>query len=70
MTNEHRPYADEGELTASLNAIRSQMDRIEAQTSKTNGRVTRLEAWRYAVMAVVGLLVLEVGWLIAAGVIK
>lgn len=78
---EHRPYADEGELRATLDALRNQIaasderhtadhNRIETQVLKTNGRVTRLEMWKYAVMAVVSLLVLEVGWLISLGVIK
>lgn len=75
MTN-RRPFADEGEVIASLNAIRSQIAesdrrhtedhaRIEAQTTKTNGRVNRLEQWRYAAMAVISLLILEAGWAIA-----
>lgn len=51
---DHRRFADEGEMIATLNALRDQvaasdrrntegMARIEAQTSKTNGRVTKLE---------------------------
>jgi hypothetical protein len=59
--NEHRPFADEGEVIATVNALRNQitsinehiadnrantkeqLDRIESQTAKTNGRVTKLE---------------------------
>ena len=53
----HRPFADEGELRASLEAIRIQMasnrleyierlERIESQVRYTNGRVRGLEMWR------------------------
>lgn len=41
-----RPYADEGEVIATFNAVRSQLDRIEEQVKRTNGRVSALEKWR------------------------
>lgn len=41
-----RPYADEGEVIATFDAIRKQLDRIEEQVVKTNGRVRSLELWR------------------------
>lgn len=41
-----RPYADEGEVIATFAGIRAQLDRIEAQVTKTNGRVSALERWR------------------------
>jgi len=41
-----RPYADEGEVIATFTGIRAQLDRIEAQVTKTNGRVSALERWR------------------------
>lgn len=64
MTQE-RPYADEGEVKTTFGEIRATLARIEAQTTMTNGRVNHLEQFRYAVMAVVGLLVIQGGWLIA-----
>lgn len=42
----HRPYADEGEVETTFRALRTQLDRIEAQVMKTNGRVQGLELWR------------------------
>lgn len=41
-----RPFADEGEVIATFNGIRAQLDRIESQVIKTNGRVSALERWR------------------------
>lgn len=78
-----RPYADEGEVRTTFEAIRDQigalagqlheMDvrhtadhgRIEVQVKTTNGRVSRLEQYRTAAAAVVGLIVLEMGWILA-----
>lgn len=55
-----RPYADEGEVIATFDAIRAQLTRIETQVLKTNGRVTSLELWRAyltGAVAVLGFLV-------------
>ena len=76
MTNDHRPFADEGEVIESLRGIRAQiasMDarqsaglaRVEEQTTKTNGRVNSLEQFRAQAMAVIALVILQTGWLIA-----
>lgn len=54
-----RPFADEGEVIATFNGVRVQLDRIEAQVLKTNGRVTRLEMWKAyltGAVAVIGFL--------------
>lgn len=78
-----RPFADEGEVRTSFEALRAQiadMDRrhsddhrrIEAQTTKTNGRVSnlerqvgRLDQFKAAAQAVIALLVIQAGWAIA-----
>jgi hypothetical protein len=36
--------------------IRDALHRIEAQTVRTNGRVTRLERWQIALMTAIGVL--------------
>lgn len=40
------PYANR-ELDEKFNDIKASLDRIEVQTRKTNGRVDKLEAWRW-----------------------
>ena len=39
------------EITSMFEHITEQLKRIEAQTVKTNGRVTRLETWRTIIQA-------------------
>ena len=55
-----RPYADEGEVETTFREIRASLARIEAQTTKTNGRVKQLEL-RYAfvsgAVAILGIVV-------------
>lgn len=72
--NDHRPYADEGEVKTTFNEFRNTLARIEAtvaevkvQTMKTNGRVNGLEQFRAQTKAVAALVVLQLGWLIALG---
>jgi hypothetical protein len=48
-------------------AMKPQIDRIEAQTILTNGRVTRLELWRArsaGMMTAIGAAVTGIGWLL------
>lgn len=65
--NEHRPFADEGEVVTTFAEIRATLARIEAQTVKTNGRVRDVEQWIAIGRAIGALLILEVGWFIAIG---
>ena len=59
--NGHRPYADEGEVIATFEGIRAQLNRIETQVLKTNGRVTSLELWKAYLTGAVAVLVFIVG---------
>lgn len=52
-----RPYADEGEVIASFNGVREQLNRIEDQVRKTNGRVSNLELWRAYLTGAVAVLI-------------
>jgi hypothetical protein len=69
-----RPYADEGEVVATFNAVRAQLDRIEEQVKRTNGRVRALEIWRAFTNGAIAVLTLLVGsgvaWLVFFGVNK
>lgn len=56
-----RPYADEGEVIASFNGVREQLNRIEEQVKRTNGRVSSLELWRAYLTGAVAVLVFLVG---------
>lgn len=67
----NRPYADEGEVQTTFNEIRATLARIEAQTTRTNGRVTRIElrmAFMQGALALLGLIVASgVGWIALFG---
>lgn len=69
-----RPYADEGEVIATFSAIREQLNRIEQQVMKTNGRVRYLELWKAFVNGAIAVLTMLVGsgvaWLVFFGVNK
>lgn len=62
--NERR-FADEGEVVTTFADIRSTLARIEAQTTRTNGRVRELEQFRFAAKAVLTVLVIQGGWAVA-----
>lgn len=76
MPEEHsRPYADEGEVVTSLEAIRQtialnrllakeQLDRIESQVRKTNGRVSKNERNIAFIFGGLSLLAALSGWMI------
>lgn len=69
-----RPFADEGEVIATFNAVREQLNRIEEQVKKTNGRVRSLEIWKAFVHGAIAVLTVlvgsGVGWLMFFGVSK
>jgi len=69
-----RPFADEGEVVATFNAVREQLNRIEHQVMKTNGRVRSLEIWKAFTNGAIAVLTLLVGygvaWLVFFGVNK
>jgi hypothetical protein len=46
------------ELDSHFTEIKETLKRIEAQTMKTNGRVTALENWKYFITGLVTLLIL------------
>lgn len=59
--DDHRPFADAGEVIATFDGIRAQLTRIENQVLKTNGRVTNLELWKSYLAGSVATLVFIVG---------
>ena len=48
------------ELELMFIAMREQLNRIETQTSKTNGRVTKLEQWQAYVLGATAVLIVLV----------
>lgn len=49
------PYRNR-EIDEMFGDIKGSMSRIETQTTRTNGRVTELEKWKYAGMGATGVL--------------
>ena len=49
MADAHKTYTDR-EIDSFHTEIRNALERIENQTTKTNGRVTRLEFWKYTLI--------------------
>lgn len=62
---DHQPYSNR-EIDEFLHDLRGSLQRIENQTTLTNGRVRRLESWRWfmagglAILTVLGVPVLLV----------
>ncbi len=59
---EELPYSNR-ELNTHFDEIKSSLDRIEEQTKKTNGRVSRLEGWKMYIsgaLAIITILIIPV----------
>lgn len=52
---EDSPYQNR-EIDTMFDEIKETLSRIEAQTTKTNGRVSSLESWKYISMGATGVL--------------
>lgn len=61
MERTDRPFADEGEVIATFAGIREQLNRIESQVTRTNGRVQALEMWRSFTKGALAVLTLFLG---------
>lgn len=65
---EEKPYLNR-EIDEYFKDVKDQLNRIENQTTKTNGRVSKLENWRSYVVGAVAVLTLivlpAIGWILS-----
>jgi hypothetical protein len=52
------PHYSNREIDILFKEIKESLERIESQTTKTNGRVTSLENWKWYITGLVSLLVM------------